>query len=677
MTGVRKAVLRFMENTKLYSWFLGPKAENADFFERLILEALRDCVFWRRNFHPEDDILITEKVKREEAFQDSLALVRQEFLTLLANLKRDVPFYSPRYIGHMLGDQLLPAVAAYFAAMLHNPNNVSLEGSPITTRYEMEVARQLAKLMGYAGETWGHITSGGTIANFEALWVARNLKLFPIAVRDAARALALEELPVMLPAGETINIVNAEDNWLLFNLDTSEALKLHSRLHNAYAQSRTDLAPAETRRQVDMQLGVHSISGKGIQRFFSDLGDDTVSAPLLLAPATAHYSMQKVVEALGLGKQQIKMIPVDSHFRTDVDSLREILRRCADERRPVMALVSVLGSTEEGAVDQIHRLVELQAEMRSRGLTFYHHCDAAWGGYVRTLFFDGEGKPVRTPGAIREITGTWPTDEVFESYSAIHHADSVTIDPHKLGYIPYPCGVVVFRDESVKELITTEAPYLFDEEERRDHPFIGRHILEGSKPGASAAACWFAHRVVPLNQSGYGLLIGKSIQSTQELCCRLDRELAPELARQGIILRMLNQPPDGNIFCFVVNREGNTSLKEMNRINQAIYDELKFNPESVIQHHNFIISSTALTFTQYGLTGSQGSNCLDEHLAALGISAEQFSEVGRVKALRSTVMSPWLALSHGGSTDYSAAFAAVLKQVICSKELGCSTSPHM
>jgi hypothetical protein len=127
-----------MDETKLYSWFLGPKAENADMLERLVLEALRDCVFWRRNFHPEDDIIITEKVKREDAFQDSQALVRQEFLALLANLKRDIPFYSPRYIGHMVGDQLLPAIAAYFAAMLHNPNNVTLEASPITTRYEKE-----------------------------------------------------------------------------------------------------------------------------------------------------------------------------------------------------------------------------------------------------------------------------------------------------------------------------------------------------------------------------------------------------------------------------------------------------------------------------------------------------------------------------------------------------------
>jgi glutamate/tyrosine decarboxylase-like PLP-dependent enzyme len=653
-----------MDETKLYSWFLGPKAENADLLERLVLEALRDCVFWRRNFHPEDDIIITEKVKREDAFQDSLALVRQEFLALLANLKRDVPFYSPRYIGHMLGDQLLPAIAAYFAAMLHNPNNVSLEASPITTRYEMEVARQLARLMGYKGEIWGHITSGGTIANFEALWVARNLKFFPVAARGAARALALDELPVTLPTGETINLVSADDNWLPLNIDTDEALNLRSRLYAAHALRRTDLRQDEIIRQVDEQLAAHSVSGKGIQRFFSELDAGAVSAPLVLLPATAHYSMQKVIEALGIGKQQIEMIPVDGHFRTDVEALREILQRCVNERIPVIALVSVLGSTEEGAVDQIHRLVELQAEMRQQGLAFWLHCDAAWGGYIRTLFFDGLGNPVETADTVRDLAGTWPSDEVFESFCAVHHADSITIDPHKLGYVPFPCGAVVFRREEVKELIATEAPYIFDGGDRYSRPFIGRHILEGSKPGAAAAACWFAHRVVPLNQSGYGLLIGKSIRSAQELCRRLGQELAPELASEGIILRILTQPPDINVFCFVVNRAGNASLTEMNRINQAIYDELKFDPESVIQRHNFIISSTALTCAQYDHKGSQGIGCLDEHLAALGIPAEEFGRVGSVKALRSTVASPWLALSREGIPDYIAAFADVLKQVI-------------
>src|SRR5690606_24974023 len=40
--------------------FLGPKGENADAFERLLLDAFRDHVFWRRNFHPEDGFLLDE-----------------------------------------------------------------------------------------------------------------------------------------------------------------------------------------------------------------------------------------------------------------------------------------------------------------------------------------------------------------------------------------------------------------------------------------------------------------------------------------------------------------------------------------------------------------------------------------------------------------------------------------
>jgi glutamate/tyrosine decarboxylase-like PLP-dependent enzyme len=653
-----------MDDKKLYSWFLGPKAENADILEKLMLEALRDCVFWRRNFHPEDDILITEKIQREDSFQDSLAQLRQEFLTLLANLKRDVPFYSPRYIGHMLGDQLLPAIVAYFAAMLHNPNNVSRESSPITTQYEFEVAQQLARLMGFAGKTWGHITSGGTIANFEALWVARNLRFFPLSVREAARTMEIDELPATLPTGRVINLVTENDDWVLLNLDTAEVLQLRDRLHKACARQLPDLTPALISKRVEQQLVQHSLSGKGMQRFFAELKDDRPAAGAIFAPATAHYSMQKVVEALGLGKQQLELVPVDNHFRMDIAVLRANLQGCLAKRRPVIAVVSVLGSTEEGAIDQLHKIVEMQTELRELGLTFYHHCDGAWGGYVRALFFDQHNHAVRTPGEIREITQTWPGDEIFESYSAVRHADSITIDPHKLGYIPYPCGAIVFRHADVTDLISTDAPYIFQGEEDHGRPFIGRHILEGSKPGAAAAACWFAHRLVPLNQSGYGLLIGKSLQSTEEMCYRLGRELAPELARAGILLRMLNDPPDSNIFCFAVNRAGNASLETMNRYNQAIYDELKFNPESVIQRHNFIISSTELAHTQYGMIGSNGENSLTEHLAALGIPPEQFAEAGYVKVLRSTVMNPWLALSRGGQPDYVEAFAAVLQQTI-------------
>ena len=42
----------------LKALFLGPKAENADLVEQMLLSVYRDYVFWRRNFHPEDQVAI-------------------------------------------------------------------------------------------------------------------------------------------------------------------------------------------------------------------------------------------------------------------------------------------------------------------------------------------------------------------------------------------------------------------------------------------------------------------------------------------------------------------------------------------------------------------------------------------------------------------------------------------
>ena len=58
----------------LKAWFLGPRAENAELLERLVVEALRDHVFWRRNYHPEDGFTIREMDKRREGYEESVAV---------------------------------------------------------------------------------------------------------------------------------------------------------------------------------------------------------------------------------------------------------------------------------------------------------------------------------------------------------------------------------------------------------------------------------------------------------------------------------------------------------------------------------------------------------------------------------------------------------------------------
>ena len=82
------------------------------------------------------------------------------------------PFFHPHYAGQMLKPPHRIAVLGYLAAMLINPNNHALDGGPATGRMEKEVVAELAQMVGF-GEHLGHLTSSGTIANLEALWVGR------------------------------------------------------------------------------------------------------------------------------------------------------------------------------------------------------------------------------------------------------------------------------------------------------------------------------------------------------------------------------------------------------------------------------------------------------------------------------------------------------------------------
>jgi len=85
------------------------------------------------------------------------------------------PFFHPRYAGQMLKPPHPAAAAGYLAAMLVNPNNHALDGGPATSEMEKEAVAELAVMLGLAAPNLGHLTSSGTIANLEALWVAREL----------------------------------------------------------------------------------------------------------------------------------------------------------------------------------------------------------------------------------------------------------------------------------------------------------------------------------------------------------------------------------------------------------------------------------------------------------------------------------------------------------------------
>jgi anti-sigma regulatory factor (Ser/Thr protein kinase) len=388
----------------------------------------------------------------------------------------------------------------------------------------------------------------------------------------------------------------------------------------------------------------------------------------MFAPQTIHYSWVKGPGAVGVGARQVVPIPIDADYRMDIGHLHKELQRALEEKMPVLAVVGVAGTTQEGAVDAMHELVELRREFARRGLSFSLHCDAAYGGYLAACFRSAEGE-LRSHGEMQAEYAGWPSEEVYKSYAALKDVDSITVDPHKLGFVPYPAGAIVFRDGRVKELVAQEAPYVLGGRIARQpgEIHIGKYILEGSKPGAAAAAAFLSHRVVPPDENGYGAVLGHTVRIARTFHERLLR--FAEAIKDEFIVQPLHQP-DTNILLYAFNPTGNRRLDVMNRFGSALYKELSIEPASPVQTRRFIISHTELSYETYnppvlraflqekmGIPGSYFVSSAE--LARRRVAGDQGYDDGLV-VLRTTLMNPFLLEPVRGDKDYLDLFLETL-----------------
>ncbi|TAH38231.1 MAG: aminotransferase class V-fold PLP-dependent enzyme [Planctomycetota bacterium] len=97
---------------------------------------------------------------------------------LLAAAKRmtdNYPYHHPLYVGQMLKPPHPVARLAYALSLWINPNNHALDGGRASSAMEKEAVAAIARMFGWETHL-GHLCGGGTMANFEALWVARELR---------------------------------------------------------------------------------------------------------------------------------------------------------------------------------------------------------------------------------------------------------------------------------------------------------------------------------------------------------------------------------------------------------------------------------------------------------------------------------------------------------------------
>ena len=645
-------------------YFLGPSGENAELLESLLVEFLRDHVYWRRNFHPEDGLRISASAHHRPDFLDAQARIRSALYELTGRLKQAVPFFHPRYVGHMTTDLLLPGLAAKLITTLYNPNNVTEEASPVTLDMELEVGRDLARMFGYSVDdaqepcAWGHLTGGGTVANYEALWNLRSVKFYGIALQEAARQMDFDPQTV----GPHRKPLSAYSKWELLNLSIDQMITLRREISTIVHDE------ASPRSLFDFAAAVRSerIEGLGTAGFFQKHSD--VQPPLVLVASSAHYSWAKGMKALGFGTANLVQIRVDDHMRMDADHLDEELQRACDAGVPVLAVVGMLGTTEFGTVDPIHRIVQARERSRDAGFDFGIHVDAAWGGYVSSVFRRPDGS-LASRDEVGEGLRYFPGEVIYEAFAATKDADSITVDPHKLGYVPYAAGAFIARNREVVDFIAQEAAYVFDLGDRahelnRSESLhkLGQYVLEGSKPGAAAAAVHVTHQVLPLHREGMGRIVRETIRGCERFWDAAGRVSERLKQRVRVVVPF---EPDSNLICIALNPADNVDLAAMNRFGRRVFARMRVDTERPVQLFGFIGSYTSLT--RETLPGSEAERVLGE----LGIDPSTFVPLPEYERrqsdhlflLRHTLMNPFL-LAGPGDQNYIDLYWSFLEGVI-------------
>lgn len=144
--------------------------------------------------------------------------------------------------------------------------------------------------------------------------------------------------------------------------------------------------------------------------------------PSIYRSAGAHDSFTKICHMTGVGREALRVVPVDRRYRMDVGALE---RRLDEDRRAgwdPLLVVATAGTTAAGVIDPLDEVALL---CRDRGL--WLHVDAAWGGAA-----------VLSPALRGHLRG-------------IERADSITCDAHKWLNVTMGAGIFLCRDRTVLE----------------------------------------------------------------------------------------------------------------------------------------------------------------------------------------------------------------------------------
>jgi aromatic-L-amino-acid decarboxylase len=219
------------------------------------------------------------------------------------------------------------------------------------------------------------------------------------------------------------------------------------------------------------------------------------SAPRLTVYASeqVHFSVERSLDILGLGRDSLRKVETDETFHISPDALREHIASDRSEGFTPCCVIGIAGTTSTGVIDPLEQLAQIAQEQNC-----WFHVDAAYGGPLRF------------------------SEKHRDKLQGIALADSITFDPHKWMFVPFACGAVLVRDGGhvLRDAFDITPEYLNEDRGGGDVEFDFFRYGQMGTRRFNSLKLWMALKF--MGRRGYAEIIERQIDLTNYFASRLD-----------------------------------------------------------------------------------------------------------------------------------------------------------
>jgi glutamate/tyrosine decarboxylase-like PLP-dependent enzyme len=257
-----------------------------------------------------------------------------------------------------------------------------------------------------------------------------------------------------------------------------------------------------------------------------------------------HSCLQKAVELLGIGNENLRKIPVTEDFQINLEELKKTISKDKRNGYKPICVIGNLGTVNTGAVDDLKTLANLAKQH-----DMWFHIDGAFGAFTKIA------------------------PESYHLADGIEFADSIAIDFHKWFHTNYAVGCVLVKNH-------------------KDHynsfALVPEYLAQGTR-GVGGPEIWYSDYGfelsgefktlkiwMTLKEHGiekFGQLVEQNIQQAKYLTELIEKEENLELLA----------PTSMNIVCFRF-KKGRMDQEQLNKLNEEIVLQLQERGIAVPSH---------------------------------------------------------------------------------------------